>query len=143
MKKSHRKDVIIARIIFAVLCLLLITLIAVVVMLIRGKMADHKKDTQSSQLESQLPPVTENPDLPPVTENPENVIVYVWTNDGVNLREEPNTDCAVITVLDAGTQLELLEEAVDGWAHVSWDGQEGYVSMDYITDTNPSGEEAE
>jgi uncharacterized protein YgiM (DUF1202 family) len=142
MKKSHRKDVIIARIIFAVLCLLLITLIAVVVVLVRGKIADNKKDTQASQLENQMPPVTENPDLPPVTENLENVIVYIWTNDSVNLREEPNTDCTVITVLSTGTQLELLEEE-DGWAHVSYNGQEGYVSMDYITDTNPSGEEEE
>jgi uncharacterized protein YgiM (DUF1202 family) len=139
MKKSHRKDVIIARIIFAVLCLLLIALIAFVIVRIHGKMSGDGKDSQLGQAVSQQPPVTENPDLPPVTENP---IVYVWTNDGVNLREEPNVNCAVITVLPSGTKLELLEE-VEGWVRVYYDGQEGYVSADYITDTNPFGEEEE
>jgi uncharacterized protein YgiM (DUF1202 family) len=140
MKKSHRKDVIIARIIFAILCLLLITLIVVVVVLVRGKMKDNDLGTQSSQLEGQLPPETENPDLPPVTESGE-LISYIWTTDVVNLREEPNTDCNVINLLDPGTKLEFLDEKTEGWAHVILDGQEGYVSTDYITNTDPSGEE--
>jgi uncharacterized protein YgiM (DUF1202 family) len=112
-------------------------------MLIRGKMAD--RNTQTSQLESQLqlPPESENPDLPPVTENPAEPIIYIWTNDGVNLREEPNTDCTVLATLGEGTKLELLDQEEEGWAHVSFDGQEGYVSMDFITDTDPSGEETE
>jgi uncharacterized protein YgiM (DUF1202 family) len=145
MKKSHRKDVIIARIIFAVLCLLLIALIAFVITLFRGKAADNAGDTQTSQTTSQLPPVTENPDLPPVTENPvetEEGDTYVWTSDGVNLRSEPNTSCEVLAVLGSGTQLILLGEE-DGWVHVSFNGQEGYISTDYITGTNPFEEEAQ
>jgi uncharacterized protein YgiM (DUF1202 family) len=145
MKKSHRKDVIIARIIFAVLCLLLIVLIAVAITLLRGKVKDSGEDTQGSQTVSQqLPPVTENPNLPPVTEDLDSLEeeTYVWTEKGVNLRTEPNTDCSVITVLEAGTQLTLLGEE-DGWVQVSYNGQEGYVSTDYITNTDPSEEEAE
>jgi uncharacterized protein YgiM (DUF1202 family) len=160
MKKSHRKDVIIARIIFAVLCLLLIALIALVVTLIRGRLSRSGDTQQTTQTESQqLPPVTENPDLPPVTEFPEEEteesestdgsgddaqepdapeedVTYIWTNSGVNMRTEPNVNSSVITVLDAGTQLELLGEEL-GWVQVSYNGQEGYVSTDYITDTQP------
>jgi uncharacterized protein YgiM (DUF1202 family) len=160
MKKSHRKDVIIARIIFAVLCLLLIALIALVVTLIRGRLSGSGDTQQTTQTESQqLPPVTENPDLPPVTEFPEEEteesestdgsgddaqepdapeedVTYIWTNSGVNMRTEPNVNSSVITVLDAGTQLELLGEEL-GWVQVSYNGQEGYVSTDYITDTQP------
>jgi uncharacterized protein YgiM (DUF1202 family) len=145
MKKSHRKDVIIARIIFAVLCLLLIVLIAVVITLFKGRAADHAEGTQTSQVTSQLPPVTDNPDLPPVTENPvetESEDTYVWTSDGVNLRAEPNTDCEVLAVLGSGTQLTLLGEE-DGWVQVSFNGQEGYISTDYITSIDPFEEEAQ
>jgi uncharacterized protein YgiM (DUF1202 family) len=182
MKKSHRKDVIIARIIFAVLCLLLIALIVSVVMFVRGKLTGSSKDTQTTQTQTQLqlPPESENPDLPPVTENPEGFgdtqtedaadepdasdgsdasnesdasdaadeptvsdepddSAYVWTNNGVNMRTEPNVNGSVITVLDARTKLTLLGEE-DGWVLVSYNGTQGYVFADYITDTNPSGE---
>jgi len=152
MKKSHRKDVIIARIIFAAICLVLIGIIVSVILFVNGKRADGKKD-DSMQQESQqtqvqnLPPVTENADLPPVTEftsesESQETNPVIWTNSGVNLREAPNTDCAVITVLDAGTQLELLGEE-EGWVKVSYNGQEGYVSVDYITDSDPSVGEGE
>jgi uncharacterized protein YgiM (DUF1202 family) len=200
MKKSHRKDVIIARIIFAVLCLLLIVLIVSVVLFVRGKLTGSSKDTQTTQTETmqQLPPESQNPDLPPVTENPEGFgdtqteagtdepdasdgsdvsdgadasdgsdvsdgadasdgtdasdaadepsvsdetddSTSIWTNTGVNMRTEPNVNGSVITILDAGTQLTLLGEE-NGWVLVSYNGTQGYVCVDYITDTNPSGE---
>jgi uncharacterized protein YgiM (DUF1202 family) len=142
MKKSHRKDVIIARIIFAVLCLILIILIAVAVNVIRGKLTESETEELllTTEEPNYLPPETENPDLPPVTENPSEEVAYVWTSDGVNLREEPNTNCDVIAVLESGTKLELIDDYEEGWSHVVFDGQEGYVSNDFITDTDPSGE---
>jgi hypothetical protein len=63
----------------------------------------------------------------------------IWTNTGVNMRTEPNVNGSVITILDAGTQLTLLGEE-NGWVLVSYNGTQGYVCVDYITDTNPSGE---
>lgn len=150
MKKSHRKDVIIARVIFAVICIVLIAIIVSVVLLVSGRRS-HSANTQSQQEETQqtqvqnLPPVTDNSDLPPVTENveeSEETTQVVWTNSAVNFREEPNTDCSIISVLETGTQLELLGEEL-GWVKVSYNGQEGYVSTDYITDTDPSVEEGE
>jgi uncharacterized protein YgiM (DUF1202 family) len=144
MKKSHRKDVIIARIIFAVLCLILIILIVAAVNFIRGKLAENKPEevSQTTEQTNYLPPETENPDLPPVTESTEDTeeTIYIWTSEGVNLREKANTDCEVIAVLGSGTKLELLDQDEEGWSHVLFDGKEGYVSNDYITGTDPAGE---
>ena len=55
MKKSHRKDVIIARIIFAAMCIALIAIIIGVVSLINSHRGGSKADTQTQQTESMEP----------------------------------------------------------------------------------------
>lgn len=137
MKKSHRKDVIIARIVFAVICVLLILIIAGIIVLLRGHL-EEKKSTQQSQIsdegtQKQSGGGTHAAD-PIVTTEPAQVEephVIMRTTDDLRLRKEPNTDCEVITVLDKGTNLELLGEE-NGWAFVDVQGQTGYVSMDYL-----------
>lgn len=54
--------------------------------------------------------------------------------DSLNLREEPNTDCAIIEVLGNSQKLEV-EEVLDGWVKVIVDSTEGYVSAEYVTVT--------
>lgn len=146
MKKSHRKDVIIARVIFALICLLLIAAIAAAVVHIRERIVRNHKNTQETQTESQISENV-NPALPPVTENPgteqseeEEFVQLLWTSTTVNLRSEPSTDSEVLTVLAEGARLELLGEE-EGWVKVSFAGQEGYVSTDYVTDTEPQEQE--
>lgn len=146
MKKSHRKDVIIARVIFALICLLLIAAIAAALVHIRERIVRNHKNTQETQTESQISENV-NPALPPVTENPgteqseeEEFVQLLWTSTTVNLRSEPSTDSEVLTVLAEGARLELLGEE-EGWVKVSFAGQEGYVSTDYVTDTEPQEQE--
>jgi uncharacterized protein YgiM (DUF1202 family) len=135
MKKSHRRDVIIARIIFAVF---LIVLIAAITMLVRYALARWVPQTPAStetQTETETQQYFVIDPNQPETQEPETetqVTVMVQTTRRVNLRTEPNTDCEVVTVLEAGTLLELQEES-DGWAFVVYDEQTGYVSTDYIT----------
>lgn len=144
MKKSHRKDVIIARIIFAVMCIVLIAIIVGVVMLIRGRQGVSQADSQKqqtqvqTQIQSQMPDTTADTDIPDVpetqTEDTQSYeIVYMWTTDGVNLRSEPNTECSVVTVLEQGTQVRMVGEE-DGWVKVSYNNQEGYIRADFLTD---------
>ncbi len=136
MKKSHRKDVIIARIIFAVICAVLILLIVCAVVLIKGRM-DEKKSGNNSQSESIADESGEDTQTaePAVAPEPSQVkepdVIMQTTADDLRLRKEPNTDCEVITVLEKGTKLELLSQE-DGWAFVDCQGQTGYVSMDYL-----------
>ena len=67
------------------------------------------------------------------TQTPEVVeMTYMWTTDGVNLRSEPNTDSAVVTVLGVGTQVRMIGEE-DGWVKVSFNDQEGYIRADFLT----------
>lgn len=139
-KKSHRKDVIIARGIFAVVCLVFIVIIAAAAVRIRDNYVKTHQDTQDSQTQDSaeesvnpaLPPVTEDS----VTESEEEFVKILWTSTNVNLRSEPNTSSEVITVLVQGARLELLGEE-EGWVKVSFCGQEGFVSIDYVTDTEP------
>jgi cytoskeletal protein RodZ len=132
MKKSHRRDVIIARIIFAVFLLALIAAIAWLVSFALSRRTP-KPDTQTeTETETQqyfvIDPNQENTEEP---ETETQISITVQTTRRVNLRTEPNTDCEVITVLETGTVLELQEES-DGWALVVYDDQTGYVSTDYI-----------
>lgn len=60
-----------------------------------------------------------------------NTVVRVNT-DGLNVREEPNTDSAVLTQVLQGEELEYVE-TLDGWIKVSIDGEEAYVSAEYVT----------
>lgn len=135
MKKSHRKDVIIARIIFAAMCVALIAIIIGLVMLARA----HKSDKATQQME-QTQTQTQSEEWVPDVVEPETQtqtqevveMTYMWTTDGVNLRSEPNTDSAVVTVLGVGTQVRMIGEE-DGWVKVSFNDQEGYIRADFLT----------
>jgi hypothetical protein len=135
MKKSHRRDVIIARIIFAVFLLVLIAAIAWLVSFALSRRTP-KPDTQQYFV---IDPNQENTEEPE-TETETQISITVQTTRRVNLRTEPNTDCEVITVLETGTVLELQGES-DGWALVLYDDQTGYVSTDYIISMEQSENE--
>ena len=118
MKASHRKDVIIARIIFAIICAALLAGIISLIVWLHGRNAGKNQT-----------PVTEQP----LDEDGQSV----WTStDGVNFRAEPNTDSEILTVLVTGTKLTLLGEE-NGWVQAEYNGQKGYVSSDYVTDQEP------
>ena len=53
------------------------------------------------------------------------------TTTTLYVREEPNTDCSIITSMPMGEELEVLEQ-LDGWVKVAVDSDEGYVSADYV-----------
>ncbi len=53
------------------------------------------------------------------------------TTTTLYVREEPNTDCSIITAMPLGEELEVME-ILDGWVKVSIDSDEGYVSADYV-----------
>ena len=52
--------------------------------------------------------------------------------DGVNVRTEPGTESEIMTQVPAGEELEYVE-TLDGWVHVSIDGEDAYLSVDYVT----------
>lgn len=146
MKKSHRKDVILARIIFAIFCLVVITLIAGLVLFIKSKMKSNEptesqitvvsqeSETQGNvfpEIDETQPTEEDTQQELPETQDTEVVEVTMKTTTGVNLRSEPSTSGQVLTVLVQGTTLKMLGEE-NGWAKVDYQGQSGYVSLDYL-----------
>lgn len=138
MKKSHRKDVMIARIIFAAMCIALVAIVIGVVMLVRSHKSDKTSASQmtQTQTQSQMQDLTPDDviDIPETQTDGTEVdeMTYMWTTDGVNMRSEPNTDSAVITVLELGTQVRMIGEE-NGWIKVSYNDQEGYIRADFLT----------
>lgn len=47
------------------------------------------------------------------------------------VREQPNTECSIITMMPTGEEVEVVE-VLDGWIKINVDSDEGYVSSDYV-----------
>jgi len=58
---------------------------------------------------------------------------YYVTSNRLNLRSEPTTKSEILTKLEKYDNLIYLEESsVSGWARVSYNDLEGFVSLEYI-----------
>lgn len=58
--------------------------------------------------------------------------VAIANTDGLNVRDQASTDSAVLTQVPQGEELEYVE-TLEGWVRVSIDGEDAYVSADYVT----------
>lgn len=56
-----------------------------------------------------------------------------WTIDSLNIRTSPSVQSASIGHLDKGYKINGIEE--DGWIKVVYNGQKGYISSEFISDT--------
>jgi len=56
------------------------------------------------------------------------------TVGGVNLRSEPSTDAKIISVLNTGTSVEVLEYNPDGWSKVRLNGSAGFIRSDLLSE---------
>lgn len=57
--------------------------------------------------------------------------VAVVTTDALKIREEPNTECGVLTTVPEGEELEVVE-VLDGWVKINLDDEAYYVCADYV-----------
>lgn len=123
--------------------LVVILLIVVIQMLRPGK--DEVKDTaaptESSQTVESMPetePETE-PETQPEAER------YVVTGNSVNVRTEPSTSSRILVQLSQGTEVDYVKRYNNDWTVINYDGQEAYVSSQYIekkaSESEPSSEE--
>lgn len=60
-----------------------------------------------------------------------------YTTAGVNMRSDADTDSDVVNTIEYGEEVTVLGTK-DGWTHVRYDGEEGYVKSTYISSTQPS-----
>ena len=59
--------------------------------------------------------------------------VAIANTDGLNVRQEPNTTSEIVTQVGQGEEMEYVETGSDGWVKISIDGEDAYVSHDYVT----------
>jgi len=94
------------------------------------KEENESSEEQEEEVQAEVPKETLTVTFDEIT------AVSVWTNSNLNLREQPNGNSTVITVLSKGTELKKGTEE-NGWAQVKVGDTIGYVSTQYISDTKP------
>lgn len=68
--------------------------------------------------------------------------VYATATTTVNVRKSDSEQADKLGKITAGTQVEVLEQRVNGWDKVLYEGQEGYVKADYLqVSTSAAGAE--
>lgn len=55
------------------------------------------------------------------------------TTTTLYVRSEPTTESSVLTMLPEGDDLVVIDESNDGWAKVTTEAGDGYISTDYVT----------
>lgn len=65
-----------------------------------------------------------------------------YTSAGVNMRSDADQDSDVVNTIEKGEEVKVLGTK-DGWTHVEYDGDEGYVKSTYISSTRPSSDDGD
>lgn len=65
-------------------------------------------------------------------ESEQAVAVGATTGSSLRLRSEPSTSASIITTLDEGVAVAVLNDSTDGWYKINYNGNVGYVSADYL-----------
>ena len=137
MKPSHRKDVILARLVFVIFCLAIIS----IVYSVGSHLLSRQKEEVAADVsvESEQKQESEADDGWKLTDSqaaelpaePTETSLVVTTKS-VNLRAEASTSASVLSVLPSKTELTLIETGDDGWAKVEYNGTTGYISAEYL-----------
>ncbi len=61
------------------------------------------------------------------------VSVACTNGSSLRMRAEASTSAGIVTTLDKGVAVAVLSDETDGWYRISYAGQAGFVSSDYLT----------
>ena len=65
-------------------------------------------------------------------ESEQAIAVGATTGSSLRLREGPSTSASIVTTLNKGVAVAVLDNSTDGWYKVAYNGKSGYVSADYL-----------
>lgn len=54
------------------------------------------------------------------------------TGTGLRLRSEPSTESGIVSTLDKDLTVAILDDSIEGWYQVAYNGKTGYVSGDFL-----------
>ena len=113
------------KLLIPVLCIIL--LFCVVKLVRPGKdVTETTEATTSTEATTEAPTTAE-------TEAPSQAAPVYKTTSVLNVRPQPNTDDARIGQLDAGVTVEYVRAHDEQWAVIMYNGQEAYVSSEFLT----------
>ena len=81
----------------------------------------------------QIKEIENNNKKPEENNNSSQKVVYI-SGTSVNFRKAPNTSAEIIAELTRNTKLNVIEKD-DGWYEVEYNGQKGFVSTTFISET--------
>lgn len=58
--------------------------------------------------------------------------VGATTGSSLRMRAEASTSSSIVTMLDKGVAVAILDDSNEDWFHISYNGSTGYVSADYM-----------
>lgn len=123
---------------------LILIIVIILVVIITRLIPNSSDETETTTAPVSTEEMTENilepiPTEAPTTEAPDPVYI---TTARLNVRAEPSTSGERLGTLAAGTQVEYVDHYDDTWVIIMFDGQEAYVSGDYLEEAEPATEEA-
>lgn len=128
--------------------LAVVLLILVIRTMMPGGEGQDKAETtaaQTTEQASQAPADTEPAETETEPQKEESGS-YVVTGSGVNVREEPSTSGRVLVQLSQGDTVEYVKRYNNDWTVINYEGQEAYISSQYISRQDslaPEGETEE
>lgn len=109
--------------------------LAILLALLLGAFGGYLYFKNSNKPKEESKPA-ETTTTPPETKTPDK-IVYITADGGLNMREDASSSSKSLAVIPNGTKLTVLEEK-DGWYKVEYNGQTGWVSKDFVSETKPA-----
>ncbi|MDO8507557.1 MAG: SH3 domain-containing protein [bacterium] len=110
--------------------------LAILLALLLGAFGGYLYFKSSNKPKEESKPVETTTTTPPETKAPEKT-VYITADGGLNMREDTSSSSKSLAVIPNGTKLTVLEEK-DGWYKVEYNGQTGWVSKDFVSETKPA-----
>lgn len=125
--------------------LVIILLIVVIRMLLPGQGGGTDATTTAPVVteasSESVPPQPTAPETEPETEPASET--WVVNGSSVNVRSEPSTDSRILVQLADGTQVDYVKRYSNDWAVINYEGQEAYISSQYLVRVEESAEETQ
>lgn len=119
---------------FAIPIACIILLIILIKIIMGGSDKSTIETTPAATTEAIMETTAAAEAIPEETAAPETeAAASVWvTTTGVKVRTEPNTDCEVLDVLDAGVQVTYKGDAGDEWIMIDYNGRDAYLNKQFV-----------
>ncbi len=114
------------KILIPVLCIVLLILIIKLV----KPAKDNETQPETTPITTETMQPAESETAPPETAPP--VITYKTTRN-LNVRSQPSTDSSILGQIPSGNQVEYVSKHDEEWTVIQYEGQQAYVSSQYLT----------